>query len=283
MRALALALVALCACKTAPEMREVADPTLPTQDFQIVTQSLTDCAVKFSGTVEGASEDATVEKAVYEFVVDQQVLASKEKVLNLPLPANGKVDFSVDENLTYVKDEAELKAMNTRGGSLLMALRGHLVIKVKSPAQADAPAATRSVDVDFARSRDVRTPRLPHLKLVDWEGGRFSESEVQVTYHLGVVNPNPFPVSLQGIDWAITLAGKEVNKGTIGAGEKVVGGSTGVFDVTATLNEETHGPDAAKKLIKGLVVPYVLTGTLRTTLFSEPLEAKGDVKLNVSK
>lgn len=283
MRALAIAVLALCACKTAPEVREVADPTMPTQDFQIVTQSLTDCAVKFSGTVEGTSDEATIEKAVYEFVVDQQVLTSKEKALNLPLPANGKVDFSIDENLTYVKDEAELKAMNTRGGSLLMALRGHLVIKVKTAAQGDTPASTRSVDVEFARSRDVRTPRLPHLKLVDWEGGRFSESEMQVTFHLGVVNPNPFVVSLQGIDYSVALAGKEVNKGAIGAGEKVVGGSTGVFDVTATLNEETHGPDAAKKLIKGLLVPYVLTATLKTALFAEPLEAKGDVKLNVSK
>ncbi len=95
-------------------------------------------------------------------------------------------------------------------------------------------------------------------------------------------NPNPFPLSLQGIDYALTLAGKPVAQGTLGAGERVVAASTGVFDVNGVLNEETHGKDT-KKVIKGLVLPFELTGELRTVLFSEALSTRGEVKLTPPK
>jgi hypothetical protein len=271
--------LSLCACKTAPEVREeAAPPTIPQQDFAIVTQSLTDCAVKFTGTVEATTEAFTVDKAVYEFVVDGNVLKSGEKQLGTQVDAGGKADFALEENFTYVKDEAELKALDTRGGSLLVALRGHLELSFKVPAEGDKPASTRKAQVDFARSKDVRTPRLPHLKLVEFEGGRFSESEVQVVFHLGAVNENPFPISIQGLDYVVTIAGKEVAKGTIGAGEKLSPASTGVFDVTTQVNEESHGKDV-KKLIKSLVLPYTLDGTLRAPLYAEKLAKTGEVKL----
>lgn len=279
MRHALLFALACVACQSAPAPREeAAPPTLPGQDFQVVSQSLTDCAVKFSGTVEGARESFTVEKAVFEFVVDGVVLKHGELPLQLKVAPGGKADFTIDEHFTYVKDEAELRALDARGGSLLVALRGQLVLRLDMPSEGQASASTRVLELEFARAKDVRTPRLPHLKLVEWEGGRFSETEVQVVYHLGVVNPNPFAVSMQGLDYAITLAGKEVAKGTIGAGEKVAPASTGVFDVTAMVNEGTHGSEV-KKVIKGLVLPYTLEGTLRAALYTETLAAKGEVKL----
>lgn len=284
MRALALAaLFAVAACKSAPEVRpESAPPTLPQEDFAVVTQSLTQVDVKYTGTVAAAGDAVTVEKAKWEFVVDGTVRRSGEKPLGVAVAAGQQATFALEESLTYVKDDEELKAMDARGGSLLLAMRGTLVVQVPVPAVGDQPAGTRTVELPFARSREVRTPRLPHLKLVEFEAGRFSEVEVQATFHLGVVNPNPFQISLQGLDYAVTMAGKEVTKGTMGAGERVLPASTGVFDVTATLNEETHGKDAAK-IVKSLTVPYVLTGTLRAQLYQEPLESKGDIKLKPAK
>jgi LEA14-like dessication related protein len=284
MRALALAAVfAVAACKSAPEVRpESAPPTLPQEEFVVVTQSLTEVNVKYTGTVAAADEAVTVEKAKWEFVVDGAVRRSGEKPLGVAVAAGQQASFALEESLTYVKDAEELTAMDARGGSLLLAMRGTLVVTVPVPAVGDQPASTRTLELPFARSREVRTPRLPHLKLVEFEAGRFSEVEVQATFHLGVVNPNPFQISLQGLDYAVSMAGKEVTKGTMGAGERVLPASTGVFDVTATMNEETHGKDAAK-IVKSLTVPYVLTGTLRAQLYDEALESKGDIKLKPAK
>jgi LEA14-like dessication related protein len=238
--------------------------------------------VKYTGSVEAGTDPLVVEAARWEFVVDGAVKRSGESKLGLQAAAGQRVDFTLGESLEYVKDAEELKAMDARGGSLLLAMRGTLIVAVSEPARGEAPASTRRVELPFAKSREVRTPRLPHLKLVEFEAGRFSEVEVQAVFHLGVVNPNPFDVRLQGIDYAVTLSGKEVSKGTIGAGERANASATSVFDVTATLNEESHGKDAGK-IVKGLVIAYLLKGELKTALANEALESKGDIKLKAAK
>jgi LEA14-like dessication related protein len=280
---LCLAVVSLAACKTAPEVvADVTPPTLPQEDFAVVTQSLTQVDIKYTGTVAAGTEPITVEKAKWEFVVDGAVKRSGEDKLNLSAAAGETVAFGFEESLTYVKDEEELKAMDARGGSLLLAMRGTLFVTVPVPAEGDKPASKRTIELPFAKSKEVKTPRLPHLKLIDFEAARFSDVEVQAVFHLGVVNPNNFQISITGLEYSVQLSGKEVNKSTIGAGDRVTAASTGVFDVTATLNEETHAKEAGK-IVKGLVIPYVLKSSLRAQLYSEELESKGEFKLKASK
>jgi len=259
-KTLAALLLCLSACKTAPEVVPVAAPTLPQQEFTVVTQSLTSVEVKYTGTVQ-AEAAFTLDRAAWEFVVDGEVKKSGETKL-------GGTTFELSESLEYVKDEEELKAMDTRGGSMLLALRGTLFVTVSG----------QSFEVPFAKSREVRTPRLPHLKLNEVDAGRFSEVEVQATLRLGVVNPNPFEISISGVEFAVTMAGKEVNKGVVGKGDRVSPSSTGVFEVTATLNEETHGKEASK-IVKSKLVPWSLTSKLSAALYNETLESKGEIKL----
>ena len=278
-----VSMMVLAACKTAPDVvAEVTPPSVPQEDFVVVTQSLTQVDIKYTGTVAAGSDPVTVEKATWEFVVDGTVKRSGETKLGLPAAAGQTVEFTLADSLTYVKDEEELRAMDARGGSLLLAMRGTLVITVPQAAVGDKPAGKRTIEVPFAKAREVKTPRLPHLKLIDFDAARFSEFEVQAVFHLGVVNPNNFQISIIGLDYVAQLSGKEVAKSTIGAGDRVSPASTGVFDITATLNEETHGKDAAK-IVKALIIPYVLKTSLRAQLYSEELESKGDIKLKASK
>ena len=282
-RALLVSILVFAGCKTAPDVvADVTPPSVPQEDFAVVSQNLTQVDIKYTGTIAAGSEAVTVEKAAWEFVVDGTVKRSGEQKLGLSAPAGQTVEFALAESLTYVKDDEELKAMDTRGGSLLLAVRGTLFVKVPVAAVGDKPASTRTVELPFAKSKEVKTPRLPHLKLIEFEAGRFSENEVQATFHVGVVNPNNFQVSLLGLDYSVQLAGKEVGKSTLGAGDRVTQASTGVFDITATLNEETHGKEAAK-IVKALNIPYVLKTSMRTQLYSEDLESKGDIKLKASK
>ncbi len=280
----ALAVLALSACTAAaPAVRaDVKSPQLPAQDMVVLTQTLTDCAVKLTATVEAADEPLQVEKAVYEFVVDGAVLQSGEHPLNVAVAPGQKADVSLEQSFTYVKGAEESKAMDGKGGSLLLSLRGHLVVTVLRPAEGTAPAEKVTVELPFARAKEVRTPRHPHLKLQDLEAYRSSDTEIQVVFHLGVVNPNNFQLSMSGLAYQVTLGAKMMGEGTLGAGEKVSPASTGVFDVSITLNEESYGPDA-KKLIATKLVPYVLTAKLKAPLYEENLESKADIKLNVSK
>ena len=282
-RVLIGSVLVLAACKTAPEVvADVTPPSVPQEDFVVVTQSLTQVDIKYTGTIAAGTDPVTVEKAAWEFVVDGTVKRAGETKLGLSAAAGANVDFTLADSLTYVKDEEELKAMDTRGGSLLLAMRGTLFVTIPVAARGDQPASKKTVELPFAKAREVRTPRLPHLKMMDFEAGRFSENEVQAVFHLGVVNPNNFQISITGLDFAATLSGKVVSTGTIGAGERVSLASTGVFDVTATLNEETHGKDATK-IVKAAIIPYLLKSSLHAQLYSEDLESRGDIKLKASK
>ncbi|MDP3238272.1 MAG: LEA type 2 family protein [Myxococcales bacterium] len=282
----AAALLCLAGCKSAPETKaDVKEAELPRQDMQVATQSLTDVTVKLSGEILAGDEALTITGADVEFVVDGNVLSTKPETLNLSIAAGQTAPFGFEETFTYVKDGEDLKAMDARGGSILIALRGNLKGTVqREVVGADGKPSMQAVAVElpFARSREVRTPRLPHLKMGEFEAGRFSDSEVQAVFHLLVVNTNNFPVTLSSITYEVSLAGKKVAEGTHGVGLKTAIASTDVFDVSAVMNEESHGKDV-KKLIKGLVVPYEVKAELKTPLYSEPLSAKGDIKLTVSK
>lgn len=282
----AAALLCLAGCKSAPETKaDVKEAELPKQDMQVATQSLTDVTVKLTGEILAGDEALTVTGADVEFVVDGNVLSTKPETLSLNIAAGQTAPFGFEETFTYVKDGEDLKAMDARGGSILIALRGNLKGTVqREVAGADGKTSMQAVAVElpFARSREVRTPRLPHLKMGEFEAGRFSESEVQAVFHLLVVNTNNFPVTISGITYEVSLAGKKVAEGTQGVGIKTAVAATDVFDVTAQMNEESHGKDV-KKIIKGLVVPYEVKAELKTPLYSEPLSAKGDIKLTVSK
>lgn len=273
----------LAACKSAPEVvEESTPPTVPAEDFQVVSQNLAQVDVKYAGTIAAGSDALTVEKAKWEFVVDGAVKKSGEKALGVSVAPGQTAEFSLEESLPYVKDEEELHQMDARGGSLLLAMRGTLVVSVPVPAVGKQPAGRKTLELPFARSKEVRTPRLPHLKFQDFEAGRFSDTEVQAVFHMGVVNPNPFSISIDGIDYVVTIAGKEVNKGTIGAGERVSNASTGVFDIPGVMNQDTHGKDAAK-IVKSAVVPYVLKTTMRSQFHHDDVESKGEIKIKASK
>jgi LEA14-like dessication related protein len=273
------------ACKSAPEARpEARPPELPKQEMQVVSQSLTDVTVKILGEIAAGDEALSVSGAEVEFVVDGEVLSTRKQPLNLTLTTGQSAPFEFEQSFTYVKDANDLKARDQKGGSLLIALRGNLVGTVQREVTTDGTRTVNPVafELPFARSREVRTPRLPHLKLGELEAGRFSESEVNAVFHLQVTNPNPFPVTLQGISYVITMAGKKVAEGTQGTGIKTAVAATDVFDVTAVMNEETHGKEV-KKLIKGLVIPYEVQGEMKTQLYSESLSTKGEIRLTPAK
>src|SRR5205823_2986643 len=164
----------------------------------------------------------------------------------------------------YVANAEELKAMDARGGTLLAALRGKLAVRHSGKLDL----------IEFARSREVRVPRLPHVKMQAIDGARYAENEASLTFSLGVDNPNPFPIRLEGLDYKIAVAGKQLTDGVLGRGEKVEPSSTGVFEVQVAVNSDTFG-SGVEKLIKTLKLPYEVTGELKGDLVAEAYDLKG--------
>ncbi len=267
---LALALL-LFACKGGPPPRPEGSPEITAQELTIAAQGLTDFTLKLDGQVTSPVE-ATLEKAVYELVVEGKVVKSGEQPLGIAVTAGQTAPFSVEHSSRYVASPEELEAMSARGGSLLAALRGKLLVR----------SGGKSLELPFARSRQIRVPRLPSVKLHELDAARFSAEEANIVFYLGVVNPNPFPIGLDGLTYEATLAGKKLSEGNLGRGDEVSAAATGVFEVAVALNQETYGAEVTK-LIKGLKVPYVVKGALKGDLFELPYELTGEIQLRASK
>ena len=59
-----VSMMVLAACKSAPDVvADVTPPSVPQEDFVVVTQSLTQVDIKYTGTVAAGSDPVTVEKA----------------------------------------------------------------------------------------------------------------------------------------------------------------------------------------------------------------------------
>lgn len=259
-------------CASAPQPRaDLPPPTVSDQELKVAEQGLTEFTVELSGTVSSAAP-ARLQRASYELVVDGKVVEQGEVQLDVAVPANTPTPFQVRESSRYVASAEELAALDKRAGTLLTALRGKLFLDVGGTLQT----------VDYARSREIRLPRMPKVVLHDMDAGRYSDSEVTGTLYLGVQNPNPFPVKVEALGYQLTIAGKKVTDGALGRGEKVSESSTGVFEVGFTLNEETYGQEV-KKLIASRTMPYQAQGELKGELFTLPYALDGEIRLNVSK
>ena len=266
-----LLLLALVACRTAPAARPENAPTLLALELQIPSQGLTDFTVRAEGQVH-CPEAATLERATFELVVEGKVVQSGELPLSAAVAPGGSAPFVLERTGRYVGSAAELKAMDARGGSLLIALRGKLWVKRGS-----------TLDVlEYARSREVRVPRLPRIKLHDLDAARYAKDEANGTFYLGVFNPNPFPIKLSGVTYQLSIAGKRLAEGTLGEGESVDQAATGVFEVAFAATPASYGP-GLERLIAGLSLPYVLEGELKGDLLSEPFKLEGKIQLNPTK
>lgn len=259
------------ACKTAPEtVPEGPKATIASQDIAL-EQGITDFKVTLTGTVQSAAA-ARIDKADYELVIEGKVVKTGTVDVGVDVPAGGTGTFKVDGSGKFVSSAEELKAMSEKGGSLLAALRGKLHVKVDGREQL----------VDFARSKEVRVPRLPRVKMNDAEGARFSDEEVNIVFYLGVENPNPFPIRISGIQYVATVADKQMSDGKIGGGEFVSPSSTGVFEIQIAFTKETYG-DQVKPKVKTGSLTYNVKGAATGELYSVPFDLSGTMKLNVSK
>lgn len=267
-----LAVLTLTACKGAEVAPAAAAPELTAQDLQVAEQSLTDFTMSLSAKLMGHAK-GTVKRAQWELVVDGAVVKKGTQTYDAALDGAQPADLQLKVQSQYVADAEALKAMDTRGGSLLCALRGAFEV------QEGAELRT----VAFARSKEVRVPRLPHLKAPEFEAGRYSEDEAGVTFHLGVDNPNPFEVTIQSLSYEVVLAGKKVSDGDVGKGERIRPSSTGVFDLEAKLSQESHPAAEVKKIIKSRSIPYEVKGQLQAGLFSAPFAYTGTITLPAAK
>ncbi|WP_426749299.1 LEA type 2 family protein [Myxococcus sp. Y35] len=263
--------LSLCAgCASAP-VRSAGPAVLTTQETLVTSQGLTEATLRYQAQVASPAQ-GVVERAEYELVADGQVVKTGTAKLDVPLTPGAPADVSFEERAPYVKSPEDLARLSSQGGTLLLALRGTLVVR----------SGDREEAIPFAASRAARVPRLPTVVVEELDGARYSNEEVQLNLRLGVRNPNPFPLKLEGLTWTATVAGKTLDSGTLAKADTVDAAATGVYPVELAVTKDTWGPEVKALIAKGLL-PYGVTGEVTGPLLRVPYSLTGEVKLNVSR
>lgn len=257
-------------CASAP-VRSGGPPALTAQETAVVSQGLTDASVRYTGQITGTA-NGVVERADYELVADGQVVKTGSAKLGVPFAPGAPAEFSIEEKSAYVKSPEDLARLSAQGGTVLIALRGTLV--VRSGGSEDT--------LPFAASRAVRVPRLPEVIVESLDAARYSPEEVQINLRLGVRNPNPFPLRLDSLTYQVAIADKPLEEGTTAQADSVDASATGVYPVEVAVTAQSWGPGVKALIGKG-VLPYSVKGELKGPMLQVPYFLKGDVKLNVSR
>ncbi|RKG91600.1 hypothetical protein D7V88_09155 [Corallococcus terminator] len=260
----------LAGCASAP-VRSGGPPALTAQETAVVSQGLTDAAVRYTGQVTGTA-NGVIERADYELVSDGQVIKTGTAKLGVPFAPGTPADFSFEEKSAYVKSPEDLTRLSAQGGTVLIALRGTLVVRTGD---------TEDI-LPFAASRAVRVPRLPEVIVEGLDGARYSPEEVQLNLRLGVRNPNPFPLRLDSLTYQVFVADKPLEEGTVAQADTVDASATGVYPVEVSVTQQTWGPGVKALIAKG-TLPYSVKGEVKGPMLQQPYTLKGDVKLNVSR
>jgi LEA14-like dessication related protein len=270
-RTIALAVVVvLSSCKSGPPPAPPGDASIAGEKLT-VTQGLTDFTASYRGDVE-VPEPMRAVSATYEVVRDGKVLKTQTKALDVAVAPGTPFVLELEDSAAYAPSAEEVQALIEKGENLLVAIRGKLTLKGEG----------RTLEPEFAASKEIRAPRSLSVKLHELDAARYSAEEVNALVQLGIVNPNSFPVRIAGLSYGLAVGGKPISEGVLGKGEKIDAASTGVFDLQVAVNRDTFGPEVTK-LIKSQTLPYALTGELSGELFKVPYELKGEIKLNVSK
>nr|WP_321202801.1 LEA type 2 family protein [Citreicoccus inhibens] len=270
MARVAVLLTVVAGCASAP-VRPTGPPVLTDPSTSVVAQGLTETTLRFSGhlTSPGA---AVLERAEYELVSDGRVVKSGTRPLGLALTPGAPLDVEFQEVAPYARSAEDLARLGDADGTVLVALRGTLVVR----------AGATEERLPFAASRTVRVPRPPVVVLEGLEGARYSAEEVQLNLRLGVRNPNPFPLRLERLTYQVGIAGKLLEEGTATQADTVAAASTGVYPVEISVTRATWGPEVRALISKG-ALPWTVKGELTGPTLKVPYTLGGDVKLNVSR
>jgi Late embryogenesis abundant protein len=226
--------------------------------------------VRLEGEIE-SPDRATLEVNRYELVENGRVVKRGQVPIKEPVTPGEITIFHLDESSRFPAPD-ELPGPGGRADSALIAVRGKLVLHREG----------RFQELDYAQAKEVRLPRLPSIRVHELDAARYSDKELHVTLRVAVINPNPFPVSLKGVEFVASIATRQIGSGTLANGETIDSSATALFEIGLPITATTYGPDV-NQLIRTASFPYKLTGTLKGHSFEAPFELAGNIRIGSAK
>jgi Late embryogenesis abundant protein len=257
-------------CKTTSSSVAVKEPAITWLDLEVTDLGFAEYRVRLEGEIE-SPERAMLELNRYELVENGRVVKQGQVPIKEPITPGEITIFHLDESSPFAAPDA-LPGPGGRSDSALIAVRGKLILQ----------HGGRLQELNYAQAKEVRLPRLPSVRVHELDAARYSDKELHVTLRLAVINPNPFPVPLKGLEFVASVAARQIGSGSLANGETIDPSATALFEIGIPITAKTYGPDV-NQLIRTASFPYKLTGTLKGHSFEAPFELAGNIRLGSAK
>ncbi len=119
----------------------------------------------------------------------------------------------------------------------------------------------------------------PEVSITNFKLTDITAKSVSMDLILDVSNPNPIPLNLDSVNYALHLSGEKVSEGTMDQGVKIPALGKGQVTVPVTFAYNSVGSLLSGLMNHSFKKEYELTGSAKVGIFSIPFTKKGEVNL----
>jgi LEA14-like dessication related protein len=120
----------------------------------------------------------------------------------------------------------------------------------------------------------------PDVKVVDFKVTNVTLDDVAISVQMNIKNPNPIPLKLDSVSYALKFSGEQVTNGVFDQGINIPASGENNVSIPFTFKYSSVGNLISSLLKHTFTKDYELTGSAKLGLFSIPFAKKGEVKFN---
>ncbi|MGZ3725753.1 MAG: LEA type 2 family protein [Pseudobdellovibrio sp.] len=121
----------------------------------------------------------------------------------------------------------------------------------------------------------------PEVKVIGFKLASVSAQDMAVEVNLNVKNPNPIPINLDQVDYALSFSGEKVTEGTFDKGIQIPASGEGQLTVPLKFKFNSVGNILTGLINRSFTKDYELVGSAKLGIFSIPFTKKGEINLNL--
>jgi LEA14-like dessication related protein len=243
--------------------------------LKVTEQTLTGFSVE--GVIDltnSAKEPMQISGATFRLLVNDQPMSSGTLAFNQILEGGGLTSLNIPAQAEIAKDEATLLPWTSLGEQPIpILLKGDLQINLEGKPRQNLP---------FARTGELRAPRLPVPRINDAEAARYENNEIGLAFYLGLDNQNAFPVHIKSATYRIQINGKQVAEGIASVGDRIPASQMAEYEILARLSPAEFGPEL-RQLVQDNKLAYVMDGSVDLGIAQVPIHLVGDLKFSKGK
>lgn len=141
-------------------------------------------------------------------------------------------------------------------------------------------AVTAAIVLSSCSSLTKDLLKDPEVKVTDFKVTNVTLEDVAISVQMNIKNPNPIPLKLDQVTYALKFSGEQVTEGVFDQGVNIPASGENSVTVPLKFKYSSVGNLISSLFKNTFTKEYELNGAAKLGIFSIPFNQKGEVKFN---